>query len=283
MKEPVIIGAGTEQVEYVASEAIPAHHGSLAFLCTKGTRCPEQKNTLGIQEGDDGSVGIYLAQGSMPEMAHAAVELGLRTFREKLAGIWQPRIMNEEVDEAIRKWEGPGVLRVAAMIIDPSGRLHTHRVGNIEQARYTAHILVPFANPAESPEVTEFKFVLSELEACEPGRINGDVLRQHAMKLIPSRTAYKTDPINELRVGDDGRLNQMTEHTSRWTPNPGEAHLLGTGQMGLVAFHHLGVRETYGKLFEGVSDAQQVVASFASHFQNKNPRNQTLVVYRRDS
>lgn len=283
MKEPVIIGAETEQVEYVTPEAIPAPNGSLAFLCTKGQRCLGQKNALGIQEADDGSVGIYLAQSTMPEMAHAAVDLGLQTFRERLSGIWQPRIMNEAVDEAIRVWEGPGILRVAAMIIDPSGRLHIHRVGNIEQARYAAHILVPFASPAEAPEVKEFDFVLSQMEVCEPGRINTDVLRQHAMKLTPSRTAYKIQPINELRVGNDGRLNQMTEHTSRWTPNVGEAHLLGTGQMGLVAFHHFNVRETYGELFEGVSDAQEVVTSFASHFQGKNPRNQTLVVYRRDS
>lgn len=283
MKEPVIIGAGTEQVEHVTQEAMPAPHGSLAFLCTQGTRSPVQRNTLGIQEANDGSVGIYLAQGSMEEMAHAAVELGLQTFREKMTGIWQPRMMNEAVDEAIRTWEGPGILRVAAMIIDPSGRLHIHRVGNVEQARYAAHTLVPFATPAEAPEVKEFDFILSQMEACDPGRTNGDVLRQHAMKLIPSRTAYKSQPINELRVGNDGRLNQMTEHTSRWTPNPREAHLLGTGQMGLVAFHHMKVRYTYGELFEDVSDAQEVVASFASHFQNKHPRNQTLVVYRRDS
>lgn len=283
MKEPVIIGAGTEQVEYVTQEAMPAPHGSLAFLCTQGTKCPVQKNTLGIQKADDGSVGIYLAQGSMEEMAHNAVMLALETFRRQMTGIPEPRVMNEAVDEAIRTWEGPGILRVAAMIIDPAGRLHIHRVGNIEQARYAAHTLVPFASPAEAPEVKEFDFILSNMEACEPGHINGDVLRQNAIKLVPSRVPYKIQPVNELRVGESGKFNRMTEHTSRWTPNPGEAHLLGTGQMGLVGFHHLNVREPYGELFEDVSDAQEVVTSFASHFQGKNPRNQTLVVYRRDS
>jgi hypothetical protein len=285
MAQALIIGGGSDYPDYHTREALRVPHGDLAFLTRQGNRETALRNTIGVQEGDDGSVAVYLAHGTSPQLALSAVQIALEAHRNELLGVSNPRLMNQRVAAKIHAAEDGEdfqFLRVAAMIIDPQGSIHTHRVGDIEQGRFRNQVFLPFAVPAEAPEITEYAHVLAALEIIDPqSSLPTALLHMHAQRMIPSQVPMKADRINQIKVGT---INQMTRHKGQWKPELGEAHLMGTYQTGLAGNHHKGSRASFQTLFDRASTAAHAIGMLQELYAQANTSaNRAIVVYKRTS